>query len=78
MKIGQALVYSDGDKVRPNFAGIQSLCGDVVAYPYIEGGSNITVGCDGSRSAAKVKDEELAIGISKEKLEEVVENLKII
>ncbi|MDO5849226.1 MAG: DUF169 domain-containing protein [Methanobrevibacter sp.] len=75
MKIAQALVYNDGDKVRPNFAGIQSLCGDAVANPIITKGVNITMGCDGSRKAAKVKDNELAIGIAKEKIEQVVESL---
>lgn len=75
MKIAQSLVYNDGDKVRPNFAGIQSLCGDAVANPIITENVNITMGCDGSRKSADVKDNELAIGISKNKLEEVVESL---
>ena len=75
MKIAQSLVFTLGDKVRPNFAGIQSLCRDAVSYPYIEKDANITVGCDGSRKATKVLDEELAIGISKDKLEEVIDNL---
>lgn len=75
MKIAQSLVYNDGDKVRPNFAGIQSLCGDAVANPMVTKGTNITMGCDGSRKAAKVKDNELAIGIHKDKIEQVVESL---
>ncbi len=75
MKIAQALVYNDGDKVRPNFAGVQSLCGDVVANPIVTKEYNITMGCDGSRKAAKVKNSELAIGIYKDKIEQVVESL---
>lgn len=78
MKIAQTIVYNNGEKVRPNFAGIQSLCGDAVATPYLEKGINITMGCDGSRKEADVKDNELAIGINGEKLEEVVESLKAI
>lgn len=77
MKIAQSIVFTLGDKVRANFAGIQSLCGDAVSYPYIEKDINITVGCDGSRKAAKVLDEELAIGISADKLDEVIENLQL-
>lgn len=75
MKIAQSLVYADGDKVRPSFAGIQSLCGDAVANPIITGNVNITMGCDGSRKEADVKDNELAIGISKDKIDQVVESL---
>ena len=36
------------------------------------------MGCDGSRKAADIKDNELAIGISKDRLEEVIESLKAI
>ncbi len=75
MKISQALVYNDGDKVRPSFAGIQSLCGDVVANPIVNKSVNITMGCDGSRKEADIKDTELAIGISKNKINQVVESL---
>ena len=72
------IVYNNGEKVRPNFAGIQSLCGDALANPYLEKSVNITMGCDGSRKAADIKDNELAIGISKDRLEEVIESLKAI
>ena len=78
MKLAQTIVYSSGDKVRPNFAGIQSLCGDALANPFITGGVNFTLGCDGSRNAADIKDNEMTIGISGEKLEEVISNLKVI
>ncbi len=75
MRISQALVYSDGDKICPSFAGIQSLCGDVTANPIINKNVNITMGCDGSRKEADVKDNELAIGIPKNKINQIVENL---
>ena len=75
MKITQSLVYNDGSKVRAEFAGIQSLCGDVVANPIISENVNISMGCDGSIKEAKVQDNELAIGISKNKIEQVVESL---
>lgn len=75
MVIAQSLVYTNGDKVRPSFAGIQSLCGDAVAEPILTEGMNITLGCNGSRGYADVKDNELAIGIHKNKLEEIVNNL---
>ncbi|WP_299523169.1 DUF169 domain-containing protein [uncultured Methanobrevibacter sp.] len=78
MKLAQTIVYSSGEKVTPNFAGIQSLCGDALANPFITGGINFTLGCDGSRKAADIKDNEMTIGISSKKIDEVISNLKAI
>ncbi len=78
MKLAQSIVYESGDKINPNFAGIQSLCGDAFADPYIEGGLNFTLGCDGSRKAADIKDNEMTIGISAEKIDEVISGLESI
>ena len=76
MKLAQSIVYSSGDKVNPSFAGIQSLCGDAFANPYISGGFNFTLGCDGSRKAADIKDNEMTIGISAEKIDDVISGLE--
>jgi len=78
MKLAQSIVYTSGEKINPNFAGIQSLCGDAFANPYIEKGVNFTLGCDGSRKAADVKDNEMAIGISADKIDEVISGLESI
>ncbi|MDL2270864.1 DUF169 domain-containing protein [Methanobrevibacter sp. OttesenSCG-928-I08] len=78
MKIAQSIVHSSGTKVKPSFAGIQSLCGDIVSEPYNSGDVNISLGCDGSRKNAELKDEELIIGISNDKLEEIMNNLNTI
>ncbi|WP_295594061.1 DUF169 domain-containing protein [uncultured Methanobrevibacter sp.] len=78
MKLAQSIVYASGEKINPNFAGIQSLCGDAFANPYIEKGVNFTLGCDGSRKAADVKDNEMAIGISADKIDEVISGLESI
>ena len=78
MKLAQSIVYSSGNKVNPNFAGIQSLCGDALANPFITDGVNFTLGCDGSRKAADIKDNEMTIGISGKKIAEVISNLEAI
>lgn len=78
MKLAQSIVYKTGEKISPSFAGIQSLCGDAFANPYITDGINFTLGCDGSRKAADIKDNEMAIGISKAKIEEVISGLESI
>ncbi len=78
MKLAQSIVYATGEKINPSFAGIQSLCGDAFANPYIEDGINFTLGCDGSRKAADIKDNEMTIGISAAKIEEVINGLEAI
>lgn len=78
LKISQAIVYNDGEHIKPSFAGIQSLCGDCVANPYNSKKYNISLGCDGSRKEADIKGEELIIGIHYNKLNEIVESLKVI
>ena len=75
MKLAQSIVYKTGEKINPSFAGIQSLCGDAFANPYITDGINFTLGCDGSRKAADIKDNEMTVGISAAKIEEVISGL---
>ena len=76
MKLAQSIVYTTGSKIEPSFAGIQSLCGDAFANPYMSKGINFTLGCDGSRKAADIKDQEMTVGISKEKIEDVIFGLE--
>ena len=75
MKLAQSIVYKTGEKMNPSFAGIQSLCGDAFAEPYISDGVNFTLGCSGSRSYADIHDNEMIVGISKAKIEEVFSGL---
>ena len=75
MKLAQSIVYKTGEKITPSFAGIQSLCGDAFANPYITDGINFTLGCDGSRKAADIKDNEMTVGISAAKIDEVISGL---
>ena len=78
MKLAQSIVYKTGEKINPSFAGIQSLCGDAFANPYLADGVNFTLGCDGSRKAADIKDNEMTVGISKAMIEEVISGLESI
>ncbi|MBQ8017250.1 MAG: DUF169 domain-containing protein [Methanobrevibacter sp.] len=78
MKLAQSIVYFTGDKIESSFAGIQSLCGDAFAEPYVEKNVNFTLGCDGSRKAADIKDDEMTVGISKEKIDDVILGLESI
>lgn len=78
MLLAQSIVYATGEKIKPSFAGIQSLCGDAFSNPYLEKGVNFTLGCDGSRKAADIKDNEMTIGISADKIDEVISGLEAI
>ena len=78
MILAQSIVYKTGEKIAPSFAGIQSLCGDAFANPYLADGINFTLGCDGSRNAADIKDNEMTVGISAAKIEEVISGLESI
>jgi uncharacterized protein (DUF169 family) len=68
MKVSQAIVYTLGGRVNADFSGIQSVCADAVAGPFINKRPNITLGCTGSRKSADIKDEELIIGLNGENL----------
>ena len=68
MKLSQAIVYTLGGRVEADFSGIQSVCADTVAGPFINKRPNISLGCTGSRKFAKISDEELIIGLNGENI----------
>ena len=75
MKVSQAIVYSLGGRVESDFSGIQSVCADAVAGPFMRKRPNITLGCSGSRQYADIKENELIIGLNGENLGCVVNSL---
>ena len=75
MKLSQALVYTLGGRVESDFAGIQSICADAVAGPFLRKTANITLGCSGSRKFADIKDEEVIVGLNAENIGCVVNAL---
>lgn len=68
MKVSQAIVYTLGGRLEVDFSGIQSVCADAVAAPFINKRPNMTLGCSGSRKSADIKDDELIIGLNGENL----------
>jgi len=63
-KIAQLFKTKLKQRFEANFNGTASLCADAVAYPYISGKSNMTLGCMGSRKFSDIKDEEMVIGLT--------------
>lgn len=68
LKLTQAMVYTRGGRVEASFSGIQSICADAVAGPFINNTANITLGCSGSRQYADIKEEEVIVGMNGENI----------
>jgi uncharacterized protein (DUF169 family) len=78
LKLAQASLYHLGGRLHPSFAGIQSVCADVTALTYLSGEMNISLGCDGSRKFSGIAPDELVMGFPAERLDEIVDALKIV
>lgn len=68
MKLAQAMVYTRGGRVEASFSGIQSVCADAVAGPFINNTANFTLGCSGSRKFAGIKEDEVIVGMNGENI----------
>jgi uncharacterized protein (DUF169 family) len=76
MRIAKANIYALGGRNYADFSGIQSICADAVAEPFMTGELNFTLGCMGSRKNAKIADEEMIVGIPAEKVQAIVNALE--
>jgi uncharacterized protein (DUF169 family)/NAD-dependent dihydropyrimidine dehydrogenase PreA subunit len=77
MWIANAMLFETGSpRVTANFAGMQASCGDVTAIPILKGEVNFSVGCYGCRSAGKLADEEMYVGIPIQRLGNIVNGLR--
>ena len=75
MKLAQAMVYTRGGRVEASFSGIQSVCADAVAGPFVNNTANFTLGCSGSRQFAGIKEDEVIVGMNGENIGCVVNAL---
>jgi len=78
LKLGQAVLYKTGGRIESSFAGIQSVCADTAAYPYLTGKVKFSLGCDGSRKFSGIKDELMIMGIPGELLGDVASAIPIV
>ena len=76
MKLAQALIYTLGGRVEADFSGIQSICADAVAGPFLRKTPNFTLGCSGSRKFADIKEDEVIVGLNGENIGCVVNALE--
>lgn len=78
LKLAQAELYLLGGRIESSMAGIQSVCADATALPYLSGKVNYSLGCDGSRRFSGIEDNELVMGIPAELLPEFARALPIV
>ncbi len=62
-RIVQAVMFKEGGRSTFTTAGIQSLCVDATASPFLKGEVNVSLGCDGSARNANLEDEAVVVGI---------------
>lgn len=75
MRLVQAYTYSYGNANEFKLGGLQAMCSEVTAYPYMTANMNITMLCAGTRNLCKWREEELAVGIPYVKFEGVLKGL---
>jgi len=78
LKLAQTTLYLLGGRIESTMAGIQSVCADATALPYLSGKINYSLGCDGSRRFSGIEDNELVMGIPAELLPEFARSLPVV
>jgi len=78
LKLAQASLYDLGGRLFSEFAGIQSVCADTGAYPYMTGKVNFSLGCDGSRKFSGIDDDLMVMGIPGELLQKVADGIPVV
>lgn len=70
-RIVQAVMFKEGGRASFSTAGIQSLCVDSTASPYLKGEVNISLGCDGSARNSGLEDGVVIVGIPFSMMEDI-------
>jgi len=78
LKLAQAILFRLGGRITASMAGIQSVCSDATAQPYLSGKANFSLGCDGSRKFSGVMDDEMVMGFPVEMLAEIGDAIPIV
>jgi uncharacterized protein (DUF169 family) len=78
LKLAQASIFRLGGRIAPAMAGIQSVCSDATAQPYLTGSPNFSLGCDGSRRFSGIADDEMVMGFPGELLPEIGEAIQVV
>ncbi|MDO5708455.1 MAG: DUF169 domain-containing protein [Andreesenia angusta] len=75
MRIIQGYSYKFGHNDNYRISGNQAICSECTAVPYLKNGMNVTMMCSGTRYSAGWKEEEMAVGFSREQFIEVADGV---
>jgi Uncharacterized protein conserved in archaea len=75
MRIVQGYNYHFGTYSSYKMGGLQAICGETTAYPYVSEEINVSLLCAGTRFIAAWDKNELSIGIPFSKFESVVDGV---
>jgi uncharacterized protein (DUF169 family) len=78
LKIAQATLFRLGGRISSEMAGIQSVCSDTTAQPYLTGRACFSLGCDGSRKFSGIADDEMVMGFPVELLPEIAAAIPVV
>ena len=77
MWVANSLIFhTGGPRITANFAGMQASCADVTVMPIVRQEVNFSLGCYGCRSAGKLGDEEMYVGVPMKRLSQVTDGLR--
>ena len=65
-------------RIEPSISSVTLKENEIIEISINTEDVNFTLGCDGSRKSADIKDNEMTVGISKAKIEEVISGLESI
>ncbi len=71
-----AYISKTGERLAFSSAIFQATCVDSTVIPFVKDTINSTLGCYGCRESTNIEDSECLIGVSYNKLDELVENLE--
>jgi uncharacterized protein (DUF169 family) len=77
MWVANSLLFeTGGPRTTANFAGMQASCADSTVMPIVRQEVNFSLGCYGCRSAGKLGDEEMYVGVPMKRLNQVADGLR--
>jgi len=77
MWVANSLLFATGGpRITANFAGMQASCGDATVIPVLTNSVNFSPGCYGCRSAGKLADDEMYVGVALSRMADVVSGIK--
>lgn len=66
MSLLQIMTKVTGERTEAVLSGVGAMCGECTAIPVLTGKMNISLGCNGSRPRAKLRDSELFMALPPE------------